>query len=209
MLKRPLSAEFWILSILLGGALVCMMIAGFQWALSSSSAPPTKMALAPVASPSTDSLAIPSADSLSTNTAFAAISKSLVFADATPSAWDTPTFSGGIGTPENVVVSDPVTGHELVTVHAHGQARSPKVHPTRATANPDVVMADKVHATTLIDTQFKILTGYGNPKGFCAKECKNVDECFAVMMIDDVNHVQLDLPCVNGKLGTWEVTKLP
>jgi hypothetical protein len=92
---------------------------------------------------------------------------------------------------KHIAVFDPNSNRELATVHT--QARAP--HPFDARASTKI--GDHI---TWDEKQ---------RADFCATGCGGADECFAVVVVDGFNHVELDLPCVNGKVGTWQVTKLP
>lgn len=44
---------------------------------------------------------------------------------------------------------------------------------------------------------------------WCATKCASGVDCYALWIEDKTNHVRLTLPCKDGKVGTWEMTKLP
>lgn len=112
------------------------------------------------------------------------------FVTLPPGTEDTATFADY--SYANVSIFDPDhRDREVVTVHS--QARKPvaRAHVKRAT-----------------NVYYNIVDDSENAH-WCATQCKDADECFAVVVVDSVRHVEHELPCVNGKVGTWVVQKLP
>jgi hypothetical protein len=104
----------------------------------------------------------------------------------------------------NYMFWDQTTDHEFLVVHSQAQASKAKV---RTATGIRVDIADELARAHVTES-----TPVGNgvsPAEWCASQCKNADECDAIVVVDHASHVELALPCANGKAGTWVVTKLP
>ena len=117
---------------------------------------------------------------------------------------DSATFVGDAY--KNIAVFDPNSNRELATVHT--QARTPRRFDARASTKigDHITWDEKQRADFCLQCANAARRAESRD---CAAGCADADECLAVVVVDGFNHVELDLPCVNGKVGTWQVTKLP
>jgi len=84
------------------------------------------------------------------------------------------------------------------------ELRSMKAATSRVSQLPDPLF-DTTGAVKAVDVVVEI----GPDNNFCAMRCEGTTSCELDEIRDDVNHVLLVLPCVDGKVGTWLVSRLP
>lgn len=73
----------------------------------------------------------------------------------------------------------------------------------------DLDMRVVVHDMRMIGQLMKDASDGSRDRDFCANHCAGTVECYAIWIEHEPTHMKAVLPCVNGKVGTWEVSRTP
>lgn len=61
---------------------------------------------------------------------------------------------------------------------------------------------------TAIGQVIKDVSDGERDREFCAHHCEGADACYAVWLEHAPSHMKAVLPCVDGKVGVWEISRL-